>query len=112
MAVDHHLRTNQRGNRVLLLPVGIADDRDGAASARCLFLGQKRATARQWHTENGEVIRTNNGAECAARVTLFANPDERQVESHHVAENSVLLANVPISRIRKTAISFRVLFIL
>jgi len=79
-------------------------------SAFCF--GQECATAHQWHAENGEVIRTNHGAECTARVAPFANPDKRQVETHHVAEDSILLANVPISRIRKTAISFRVLFIL
>src|SRR5438132_9042426 len=58
------------------------------------------------------MVRTDNGAECAARIAFLAQTDQREIETQCVGEDRVLLSDVEISRIRKTAKFFRILLVL
>ncbi len=67
---------------------------------------------RQRDTEHGEIVRADDGGERAAGIAFLAQTDQREVETHCVAEDRVLLADVEISWIRKSAISFGIFLVL
>src|SRR5205823_9108529 len=53
-----------------------------------------------------------DGGERAARIAFLAETDQREIETHGGAEDRVLLADVAISRVRKTAKFFWILLVL
>src|SRR5205085_10080969 len=56
-------------------------------------------------------VRANDCGEGAARIAFLAETDQREIESHGVAEDGVLLADVTIRWIRKTAEFLRILLV-
>src|SRR5207237_2850060 len=70
------------------------------------------AASREGNTEHGKIVRANDGGKGAARIVFLAETDQREIESHGVAEDGVLLADIAISRVRKPTKLFRILLIL
>ena len=112
MAVDEQVRTEHGWIEIMLLPIGVADDGNWSVAADRFLLWRERAAARQWNAENREITRADDRAESPPRVAFLAEPDHRKVVRHHVGENSILGANVLVSRVGKAAIRFRILFVL
>src|SRR6266536_6667358 len=96
----------------MLCPVTVTDDRDLRVVAWRFLLRQKCTAARQWNAEDGEIVRGDDGAECAPRIAFLAKADQREIEGHYVAEHRVLLADIEISGIRKAAKFLRILLVL
>ncbi len=96
----------------MLLPVSVTDDRDRRVAAGRFLFRQKRAALRQRDTEHGEIVRADDGGERAAGIAFLAETDHREIKTHCIAEDRVLLPDVEISRIRKTAKFFRILLVL
>ena len=100
------------GIEIMFLPVTVTDDGDLRAAAGRFLLRQERASMHGRHAEHREIIRADRGGEGAARIAFLAEADQREIVSHRVGEDGVLLADVAISRIRKSAKCFRVLLVL
>src|ERR1017187_1573180 len=97
---------------IMFLPVTETDaDNPSAPPARSL-LRQERASMHGRNADHREIIRADRGGEGAPRVAFLAKADQREIVSHRVGEDGVLLADVAVSRIRKSAKSFRVLLVL
>ena len=111
-AVDRDLRAEQRRIQPLLLPVAVTDNRDRRILAGRFFFRQKGAALRRLNTQNSEVIRGDDIGESPARGPLVADTDHREIVRHHAGEGAVLLADIEIGRIRKTAESLRIFLIL
>ena len=111
-AVDKHLRAEHSWIKILLLPVTVTNDRDRGVAAGSFLFWQKCAASRQRDSEDGEIVRADDCGERASRIAFLADTDQREIETHCVAENRVLVADVEISRIRKTAKFFRILLVL
>src|SRR6266436_8373174 len=96
----------------MLCPVTVTDDRDLRVVAWRFLLRQKCTAARQWNTEDGEIVRGDDGTEGAARIAFLTQTNQGQIEAHYVTENRVLLADIEISGIRKTAEFLWILLVL
>src|SRR5262245_40894064 len=96
----------------MFAPITIARDRDRRGVARRFFFRQKRTASHERNAKDREIIGGNYCAKHAPRVAFLTEADEVEIESHNVAEDRVLLANIEIGWIRKPAELFRILFVL
>jgi hypothetical protein len=96
----------------VLLPVTVTDDRDRRVVAGRFLFRQKCTASRQRNAEHREIVRGDGGTESAPRIAFLAEADKREIETHYVTEDRVLVANVEISGIRKTAKFLWILLVL
>src|SRR5207253_10715794 len=111
-AVNKYLRAEHARIEIMLLPVTVTGDRDRGVVAGRFFFRHKCAASRHRNTEHREMVRADDAGECAAGIAFLADTDQREIETHYVGEDGVLLADVDISGIAKTAKLFRVLLVL
>src|ERR1700720_3391921 len=90
----------------------LTNNRDRRVVAERFLFRQKCTASRQRNAEHGEIVRGNNGTERTPRIAFLTEADKREVETHYITEDGVLLANVEISGIRKSAEFFRILLVL
>jgi len=80
--------------------------------ARRFLLREKCTASGQLNTEHGEIVRCDDCTKRAARIALLAKSDERDIETHHVTQDRILIADIEVRWIRKTAELFRILLVL
>ena len=95
----------------MLLPVAITDDRDRCVTAGRFLFRQKSAASASGNTEDGEIVRADNGGESAASIAFPPKPTNARLKPK-TGEDRVLLADVAISRIGKSTEFFWILFVL
>src|SRR5436853_3138048 len=96
----------------MLAPIAVTDNRDGRVMAGGFLCRQKCAASRQLHAEHGEIVRSDECSKRAARIAFLAEAHKREIETHYIAENWILLVNIEIARIRKTAEFLRIFLVL
>src|ERR1700686_4524117 len=106
------MRAEHAWIEIVLLPVTITDNRDRRVVAGRFLFRQKCTASRQRNAEDGKIVRSDDGTERTAGIAFLAEANKREVEPHYVTEDGVLLANVEISRIGKSAEFFRILLVL
>src|SRR5262252_7798873 len=96
----------------MFAPVTVTHNRDRCVVARRFLFRQECTPSRKLNAEHREIVRGDDRTKRAAGVALLAETDKRDIETHHVAEDRILLANIEIGRIGKTAEFFRILLVL
>src|SRR5215831_11100229 len=96
----------------MFAPVTVTHNRDRCVVARRFLFRQECTPSRELNAEHREIVRGDDRTKRAAGIALLAETDKRDIETHHVAEDRILLANVEIGGIGKTAEFFRILFAL
>ena len=111
-AVDRDGRAEHRGIESFLLPIVVAHDRDRRVAAGCFLFRRERAALHRHHAHDREIIGAHHVGERAPRAAFIAHADHGEVVRHHTGENAVLLADIEVGRIGKTAKRLRIFLIL
>src|SRR5215831_19143975 len=96
----------------MFAPVTVTHNRDRCVVARRFLFRQECTPSRELNAEHREIVRGDDRTKRAAGVALLAETDKRDIETHHVAEDRILLANIEIGGIGKTAEFFRIILVL
>src|SRR5262245_14147418 len=96
----------------MFAPVTVARNRDPCVVARCFLFRYECTPSREPNAEHREIVRGDDRTKRAAGVALLAETDKRDIETHPVAEDRILLTNIEIGGIGKTAEFFRILLVL
>ena len=111
-AVDRDRRAQHRGIEPFPLPIVVAHDRDRRVAAGCFLFRPEGAALHRHHSHDREIIGAHHVGERATRAAFIAHADHGEVVRHHPGEDAVLIADIDVGRIGKTAKRLRIFLIL